>query len=86
MTKEYNTIGITGGYTCFRCGQFIMNDVIHFCSQCCSHQFQYWQICPKCIGKGIINSEKNTSSNTTEICNLCNGKMIISILTGKPPK
>src|SRR5690606_9310459 len=42
--------------------------------------FKAWQICPKCHGQGKIH---DTITSTT--CNLCNGKMIISTVTGLPP-
>ena len=44
-----------------------------------------WQCCPKCAGEGIV-STKGLSSATTEKCDVCNGKKIISKITGLPPQ
>ena len=42
---------------------------------------QGWQVCPKCNGQGISYNNYYTSA----ICDVCNGKKIINIQTGKPP-
>jgi DnaJ-class molecular chaperone len=47
----------------------------------------YWQLCPKCGGDGNLlryNSPPIMSSSV--ICDVCNGKKIINIYTGLPPK
>ena len=43
-----------------------------------------WQTCPLCNGTGI----KSTPGLSTGCppCEVCNGKRIISLKTGKPPK
>ncbi len=43
-----------------------------------------WELCPKCNGPGR-QSPTGLSDCTSEICSLCNGTMIISAFTGKPP-
>ena len=43
-----------------------------------------WQLCPKCNGQGTV-SPGYAATNTSCTCNLCNGRMIISVLTGLPP-
>lgn len=53
-----------------------------------------WQICPKCSGQGKVSKPPYlsgdinhwSSSQPNYECNLCDGKMIINVLTGKPPK
>jgi DnaJ-class molecular chaperone len=48
-----------------------------------------WQLCPKCNGVGLIDpiSSSHTVISTMSIsCDLCNGKKIISKVTGEPPK
>lgn len=47
-----------------------------------------WQLCPKCSGAGIVytNWEGHGLFSTTCICDLCNGKKVISIFTGEPPQ
>jgi DnaJ-class molecular chaperone len=47
-----------------------------------------WQLCPKCNGDGDLyryNSPPFISTNCRPICDVCNGKKIISIDTGLPP-
>ena len=41
-----------------------------------------YQICPKCEGTGTIWT---VSAIQTARCPVCEGKMIISTLTGQPP-
>lgn len=43
-----------------------------------------YQRCPICNGSGNIYS--NYSLNTSSICKTCNGKGIISEVTGLPPQ
>lgn len=43
-----------------------------------------WQKCPICNGDGQVNNNFSTSS-IYKICPLCDGKRIISELTGLPP-
>jgi len=42
-----------------------------------------WQLCPECLGSGSLLIPPTLESET---CDLCNGKKIISKLTGQPPK
>lgn len=42
-----------------------------------------WQLCPKCNGNGSMSSWMST--NVWETCDVCDGKKIISVLTGQPP-
>ena len=42
-----------------------------------------WQKCPICNGTG--NSYNNMTMNTSSTCKTCNGKGIISEITGLPP-
>jgi len=52
---------------------------------CLSEKVQHeWQICPKCNGSGMMWSQ--FYQTRMETCDLCNGKKIISKLTGQPPK
>jgi DnaJ-class molecular chaperone len=44
-----------------------------------------WQKCPACDGTGIKTSSIKVQEET-EKCLTCNGKGIISKLTGLPPK
>jgi len=49
-----------------------------------------WQLCPKCNGTGEVvetyyDSEKTTFNIHYIKCLICEGKMIISSITGKPP-
>lgn len=47
-----------------------------------------WQLCPKCNGDGDLyryNSPSIMSTNCRPICDVCNGKKIISIDNGLPP-
>jgi hypothetical protein len=41
-----------------------------------------WQKCPICLGSGIVFTSSGTSHIT---CSVCNGRKIISELTGLPP-
>lgn len=41
-----------------------------------------WELCPKCKGNGDMRGQ----SQHYKICDLCNGKKIISSLTGLPPE
>lgn len=43
-----------------------------------------WQKCPICNGTGNNNAIENY--NFTSVCKTCNGKGIISQITGLPPK
>lgn len=46
-----------------------------------------YQICPKYNGHGVIIVKHPSVINTiSNACPVCNGKMIISTLTGQPPK
>lgn len=47
---------------------------------------QVWQVCPKCEGAGIAMNYSNAVPMTTDTCDVCNGKKIISIHTGLPPQ
>jgi DnaJ-class molecular chaperone len=41
-----------------------------------------WQLCPKCGGSGLINKHlPHNSAINTEVCPVCNGRMIISTPT-----
>ena len=51
-----------------------------------------WQVCPKCLGQGVVWFPPNQPMNETFSgngepfkCDLCNGKKIISERTGLPP-
>lgn len=50
-----------------------------------------WEVCPLCKGNGSIkdtNVNYNSTSSTyinEVVCSVCNGKKIISTLTGMPP-
>jgi DnaJ-class molecular chaperone len=46
-----------------------------------------WQLCPKCDGEGNLTPLFNntTGAAPNEICDVCGGKKIISVLTGLPP-
>ena len=49
---------------------------------------QYWQLCPKCNGDGDLfryNSPSIMGTNARPICDVCNGKKIISTVNGLPP-
>lgn len=47
----------------------------------------YWQLCPKCAGTGtMMQMLPGYVVSTHAICDLCNGKKIISSLTGQPPQ
>ena len=43
-----------------------------------------WQVCPLCKGSGSVLSNLSSSSSGAT-CTVCNGKRIISTLTGLPP-
>lgn len=43
-----------------------------------------WQSCPHCNGTGI--SQNSGTYNTLPTCTVCNGKKIISTITGQPPQ
>ena len=53
-----------------------------------------WQTCPKCNGEGNYTDSNQVvypdvtapTFNNPKQCHICNGKGIISTLTGKPPK
>ena len=54
-----------------------------------------WEKCPKCDGQGCVSKPHHIAGDqttwssslaTTHKCNVCHGKMIISKITGKPPK
>lgn len=54
-----------------------------------------WQLCPKCSGQGFVSKPSGLagdvltwSSSTTaaHVCDLCNGKKIISKVNGLPPE
>ena len=42
-----------------------------------------FQLCPKCGGEGFVSNPMLTVSHQT--CPVCEGKMIISKATGRPP-
>ena len=50
-----------------------------------------WQKCPKCSGSGKVFPTHIEALNSQIllthpiVCNVCNGKCIISMITGKPP-
>lgn len=52
-----------------------------------------WQLCPKCSGQGTVSKPPRLAGDISRWsdsvgqhkCNLCGGKMIISIATGLPP-
>lgn len=43
-----------------------------------------WQLCPKCKGNGEVFASR--FANALIMCNLCNGKKIISKVNGLPPQ
>ena len=54
-----------------------------------------WELCPKCHGQGTVSKPPYlpgdvqtwaSSDSTPHICDVCNGKRIISSVTGQPPK
>jgi len=52
-----------------------------------------WQVCPKCQGQGLVWIQPDMPWNHTFpfngdpfTCDVCNGKKIIDISTGKPPE
>ena len=48
-----------------------------------------WQLCPKCDGIGILNRHYYEGMEyriEQDICDICEGKKIIDIETGLPPK
>ena len=44
-----------------------------------------WQLCPMCKGHKMVTPNGIASSNTLEMCGICNGQGIISTINGKPP-
>jgi DnaJ-class molecular chaperone len=59
------------------------------------YEKQYgWQTCPRCNGQGIIDKPPHifgqqqtwVDTQMNHPCPVCCGKMIINIVTGKPPK
>lgn len=42
-----------------------------------------WQACPICYGKGTVPS--TSGSSVFEVCSVCNGHKIISVVNGLPP-
>lgn len=42
-----------------------------------------WQNCPHCRGTGI--EQTGTFNTSNPICTVCNGKKILSTITGLPP-
>jgi hypothetical protein len=48
--------------------------------------FHEWQLCPKCVGTGLMTvMYPGYVIDQTALCDLCNGKKIISKLNGLPP-
>lgn len=47
-----------------------------------------WQLCPKCSGEGTFEriAKYESLPPITVICDLCNGKKIISKVNGLPPQ
>lgn len=46
-----------------------------------------WQLCPKCLGSGrVMQTALSVSNITTWDCDVCKGKKIINVVTGKPPE
>lgn len=46
-----------------------------------------WQLCPKCTGTGETAPDHHTGPfSVYTLCNLCRGKKILDITTGKPPE
>ena len=45
-----------------------------------------FQSCPKCNGEGYVFAKHATTTQATETCPVCLGKMIINRQTGKPPE
>lgn len=50
-----------------------------------------WQLCPKCQGTGLVYQvgwphSDMIFSTAPCVCDVCGGKMIISIATGLPPQ
>jgi len=61
-------------------------------NQMISYACIVWQICPKCNGQGVLWNPTGQPMNDTYLsdgksfeCDVCNGKKIINIQTGKPP-
>lgn len=44
-----------------------------------------WQLCPKCAGSGRAMNYDLQIPTTWDTCDVCNGKKIISTITGQPP-
>jgi len=49
-----------------------------------NYENQVWQKCPICFGTGIL--QQGGTYNTVPTCPTCNGKRIISTLTGNAPQ
>jgi len=52
-----------------------------------------WQVCPKCQGQGVLffptgwpYVNEYITDGAPCICDVCEGKKIINIQTGKPPQ
>lgn len=45
-----------------------------------------WQVCPVCSGAGIVPQIGFESLAIHKTCDVCTGKKIISLTTGKPPE
>ena len=46
-----------------------------------------WQLCPKCNGDGNLYRYNSPAliCSTSAVCDICNGRKIISVVTGLPP-
>ncbi len=44
-----------------------------------------FQKCPICDGSGVVPPNTYNLCATQEVCDVCQGKKIISSLTGRPP-
>jgi DnaJ-class molecular chaperone len=45
-----------------------------------------WQTCPKCQGEGTLMELHINRYNISGKCDVCDGRKIISQITGLPPK
>lgn len=45
-----------------------------------------WQLCPKCKGEGFYERIITGRPGYNAICDVCNGKKIISKVNGLPPQ
>ena len=43
-----------------------------------------WQKCPICNGTGVVSG--SMTMNSSSVCKVCNGKVIINKITGLPPR